>query len=153
MASSKPALTTLQQGNQRRRARIDQLADALSRSAAQAFFVAQQGRQALRPNRAAIGRDKGQPLAQVHLAAQTYNLEAQPWGKAEGLDWLLITIISPDEALLRSQQQTAVAAVSGLLALGSALLINRQLISWLLAPMGLLRQRAEQALGRPAQRF
>ena len=153
VASSRPELTTLRRDGGLIRARLDQSHDPLARAAAQTFFVPQQGGRLLQPNKAAIALRQGQPLPQIRQAGKTYRLEAWPWGRAEGLDWLLITAISQDEALVRSQQHGAMAAALGLLALAGALLLNRQLIVWLLAPMELLRRRATQALATPPLPF
>lgn len=151
VASSRPGLGLVQAGGTRQRARIDQLADPLSQAAARRFFVNQAGGRGLRPHQAVIARSNGQALTQVRLNGQTYNLEALPWGRAEGLNWLLITALSQDAALVRSQQQSTEALLLGLLALVGAVLLNRQLIGWLLAPMELLRRRAAQALADPDQ--
>lgn len=153
VASSRPELVLVQAGSTRQRARIDQLADPLSQAAARRFFVNQAGGRGLRPHQAVIARSNGQALTQVRLNGQTYNLEALPWGRAEGLNWLLITALSQDAALVRSQQQSTEALLLGLLALVGAVLLNRQLIGWLLAPMELLRRRAAQALAEPDQPF
>lgn len=153
VASSRPELTTLLQGGRRIRARLDRSHDPLARAAARTFFALKPGGTSLQPNKTAIALRQGQPLPQIGQGGKTYRLEAWPWGRAEGLDWLLITAISQDEALERSQQHGAMAAVLGLLALAGALLLNRQLIIWLLAPMELLRQRATQALASPPQPF
>ena len=153
VASSRPELGLVQAGDGRQRVRIDQLADPLSRAAARQFFVHQPGARGLRPHQAAIAKGNGQALPQVRLHGQTYTLEAQPWGRAEGLNWLLITALSQDAALVRSQQQSTEALLLGLVALVGAVVLNRQLIGWLLAPMELLRRRAAQALAEPSQPF
>lgn len=153
VASSNPELALVHAGGTRQRMRIDQLADPLSQAAARRFFVGQPGARGLRPHQAAIVRSNGQGLSRVSLSGQTYHLEARPWGRAEGLNWLLITALSQDAALVRSQQQSTLALLLGLLALAGALLLNRQLIGWLLAPMELLRLRAAQALAAPDQPF
>jgi C4-dicarboxylate-specific signal transduction histidine kinase len=153
VASSNPELALVHAGDSRQRMRIDQLADPLSQAAARRFFVGQSGGRGLRPHQAAIARSHGQGRSRVSLNGQTYNLEALPWGRAEGLNWLLITALSQDAALVRSQQQSTLALLLGLLALAGALLLNRQLIGWLLAPMELLRRRAAQALAAPDQPF
>ncbi|MEB3275747.1 MAG: HAMP domain-containing sensor histidine kinase, partial [Cyanobacteriota bacterium] len=98
-------------------------------------------------------RDQGQSQPTAQINGQTYSLKARPWGRAEGLNWLLITAINQDEGVLRSQQQSATAAALGLLALGGAVLLNRKLLNWLLAPMELLRQRAALASANPPTSF
>lgn len=138
VASSRPDLGRLQPGSHPSRQRLDQLRIPLARAAAKAFFTKQ---------------GPHSPLLTAPLAGQGYSVEARPWGRDQGLNWLLITVISPDQSLQHSRQQTMAAALLGLLALGGALLLNRQLIRWLLAPMELLRRRAALALAQPPVPF
>ncbi|MEB3276000.1 MAG: sensor histidine kinase [Cyanobacteriota bacterium] len=152
VASSRPDLTLIRRGGTPLRARLDQLSEPLARRAASAFFIAQTDR-SLRVHTAAISADRGQSQPSIQINGQTYSLRARPWGRAEGLNWLLITAINRDEGLLRSQQQSAAAVALGLLALGGAVLLNQRLLTWLLAPMQLLRQRAALACARPPTRF
>ncbi|NDG24000.1 MAG: GHKL domain-containing protein [Synechococcaceae bacterium WBB_10_009] len=126
VASSNPELALVHAGGTRQRMRIDQLAgdgaDAKvnPRSILEALlFVGQPGARGLRPHQAAIARSNGQGLSRVSLSGQTYHLEARPWGRAEGLNWLLITALSQDAALVRSQQQSTLALLLGLLALAA----------------------------------
>jgi len=158
VASSRPDLTLIRRGDTPVRARLDQLSDPLARSAARSFFLPIPGdgratKPGLRVHRAAIARRGGPSLPMATINGQIYSLEAWPWGRAEGLNWLLITAIDQDQGVQRSQQQSTGAAVLGVLGLLGAVLLNRRLLTWLLEPMELLRQRAAQATANPPTRF
>lgn len=157
VASSKPGLSLLRAGRGDERARLDQLDEPIATAAAQAFFVRQAARagerQGWRLHQAALSRPSAQKLHRAVVGGQTYSLEAQPWGRSEGLNWLLITALSQDQALVNSQQQTLAALTLGALALVGAMAVNRQLIRWLLAPMQRLQQQAQAQLDRPSQPF
>ena len=139
VASSRPELTLVSRNGQQQRARLPQLAAPLARAAATG----------LRPQR----RDASAPIRTVRLGGEVYTLQALPWGQPQGLNWLLITVTSDDTALSRSQQQIQLVLMLGVLALAGALLLNQQVIRWLLAPMELLQARARQAVHDPSQPF
>lgn len=157
VASSRPDLSLVRTGSDGQRARLDQLAEPIATAAAQAFFVHQEPHpghpQALRLHKAALSRPSRHQLQRVVIRGQTYSLEAQPWGRSEGLNWLLITALSQDQTLVSSQQQTLAALTLGVLALIGAVAVNRQLIRWLLAPMRQLQQQAQAQLEAPSQPF
>ncbi|MFM1811777.1 MAG: hypothetical protein RLZZ336_715 [Cyanobacteriota bacterium] len=139
VASSRPELTLVSRNGQRRRARLTQLSDPMGRAAATGLPL-QQG-------------DANAPIRTVKLGGEAYTLQALPWGQPQGLNWLLITVTSDDTALSRSQLQIRLVLMLGLLALAGALLLNQQVIRWLLAPMALLQARARQAVRDPSQPF
>jgi signal transduction histidine kinase len=139
VASSRPELTLVTRNGQRRRARLAQLSAPLARAAATGLRTRQ--------------GDASAPIRTVRLGGEDYTLQALPWGQPQGLNWLLITVTSDDNALKRSQQQIRLGLMLGVLALAGALLLNQQVIRWLLAPMELLQARARQAVRDPAQPF
>ncbi|MFZ9229145.1 MAG: sensor histidine kinase [Prochlorococcaceae cyanobacterium] len=143
VASSKAELKLTTAAERPARARIDQLADPLAKAVSRQLFVPQ-GQQ-LRPHQAVIAPQRNKPWFALEVDGTAYTIEAVPWGRAQGLNWILITALSEDQALLQSRQQSAIALALGVLALGGVLLLNRQLISWLLAPLELLQQRAYAA--------
>jgi len=143
VASSKAGLKLITAAERPARARIDQLADPLAQAVSRKLFVAQ-GRQ-LRPHKAVLAAQRSRPLPALEVEGTGYTIEAVPWGRAQGLNWILITALSEDRALLQSRQQSAIALALGGLAMGGVLLLNRQLIVWLLAPLELLQQRANAA--------
>ena len=138
VASSRPDLTLARSNGTLRRMHLDQLSDPLGRSAATSLRGP---------------RRRGGAIQTVKLGGESHLVKAQPWGQPQGLDWLLITVTSTEAALIRSQQQIQLAVVLGLLALAGALLLNRQVIRWLLAPMELLQDRAQQAVREPSRPF
>ena len=139
VASSRPELTLVTRNGQPRRARLAQLGDPLARVAATGLRTRQ--------------RDASAPIRTVRLRGEDYTLQALPWGQPQGLNWLLITVTSDDTGLKRSQQQIRLVLMLGVLALAGALLLNQQVIRWLLAPMELLQARARQAVRDPSQPF
>jgi len=139
VASSRPELTLVTANGQRRRARISQLSDPRARAASTEL-----GRQR---------RGDSSTIRTVRVGNELYTLQTLPWGQPQGLNWLLITVTSNDAALNRSQQQIRLVLVLGVLALAGALLLNQQVIRWLLAPMELLQARARQAVRDPSQPF
>lgn len=157
VASSKPGLSLLRAGSAGERARLDQLDEPIAAAAARAFFVGGApgagNHQGLRLHQAALSSPSTQKLHRAVIGGQTYSLEAQPWGRSEGLNWLLITALSQDQALVNSQQQTLAALTLGALALVGAMAVNRQLIRSLLAPMQRLQQQAQAQLDRPSHPF
>ena len=153
VASSRPDLSLVHPGARGRRARLDQLSDPVAQAAARSFFVPQAQHQGLRLHRATIAPRGGTKLQTVEADGRTYSLEAWPWGRAEGLDWLLITALSQDRALAESDAQSRAALIVGGLALVGAVGLNRQLIGWLLAPMLRLQQQARAQLLAPEQPF
>ena len=140
VASSRPELTLVTSHGQRRRARLTELAAPLARAAATE----------LQPRRR---RDGSSAIRTVRVGGESYTLQALPWGRPQGLNWLLITVTSDDTALGRSQQQIRLVLMLGVLALVGAVLLNQRLIRWLLAPMALLQDRARQAVRDPSQPF
>jgi len=143
VASSKAGLKLITAAERPERARIDQLADPLAQAMSRKLFVPQ-GRQ-LRPHQAVLAAQPSRPLPAFEVDGTGYTIEAVPWGRSQGLNWILITTLSEDRALLQSRQQSAIALALGGLAMGGVLLLNRQLIAWLLAPLELLQQRANAA--------
>ena len=142
VASSRPDLTLVRHNGTLQRRHLDQLADPLGRAAAAGLRERTNGS---RHGGGAIQTTRQQPHGLL--------VKTQPWGQPQGLDWLLITVTSTEAALIRSQQQIQLAVLLGLLALAGALLLNRQVIRWLLAPMELLQARAQQAVEKPSNPF
>ncbi len=157
VASSRPDLSLLRAGGDGQRARLDQLDEPIATAAAQVFFVRENLRpgapQGLRVHQAALSRPTRHRLQRTVIDGRTYSLEAQPWGRSEGLNWLLITALSQDQTLISSQQQTRAALTLGVLALVGAVALNQQLIGWLLAPMRQLQRQAQAQLESPSQPF
>jgi signal transduction histidine kinase len=137
VASSRPELTLVQQGQRRLRARLGALNDPMARLAARTYLPP--GSQRLQLNAAA-------PHQLAILEGRPYLLDAAPWGQAEGLNWLLITATAQEPALAQIRRQELVALLLGLGAISAAVLITRWLILWLLAPMAQLRHRALTAI-------
>jgi len=153
VASSNAELNLVRPASQGQRLRLDQLPDPLARAAARIFFVPKAQGSGLRLHQAMVSPEQMSTVQNITLGQRSYRLEAWPWGRSEGLSWLLITALSPDLALAQSEAQSRAALVLGGLALVGAVLLNRQLINWLLAPMQRLQQQAKAQLTTPEPLF
>lgn len=153
VASSRAEMSLVQPGSKGQRMRLDRLKDPIAGAAARTFFVPTAKGTALRLHQAKVSPKHKNDAHTITVGQRSYSLEAWPWGRAEGLNWLLITALSPDEALAQSEAQSSAALVLGVLALVGAVLLNRQLIGWLLAPMQRLQQQANAQLATPEAQF
>ena len=151
VASSHPELSMLRAPGRVERARIDQLRNPLGRAAAQTFFV--RAAKGLQLDAAAIKLSQTKPQSWTTPQGPTLKLSASPWGRELGLNWVLITAAHQDPGLDLIQRQSWAALGLGLLALWGAVLLNRRLTAWLLAPMELVQQRAEALLAMPTEGF
>lgn len=151
VASSSPELSVLRAQGRLQRARVDQLQNPLGRAAAQTFFV--RAAKGLRLDAAAIKLSQTRPQSWTQQRGQTLRLNASPWGRELGLNWVLITAARQDPSLELIQRQSWTALGLGLLALWGTVLLNRRLIAWLLAPMALVQRRAEAQLAEPCLGF
>ena len=153
VASSNAELNLVRPASQGQRLRLDQLPDPLARAAGRTFFLPRAQGAGLRLHQAMVNPQHKSAGHTITLGQRSYSLEAWPWGRPEGLNWLLITALSPDQALAQSEAQSRAALVLGGLALAGAVLLNRQLINWLLAPMQRLQQQAKAQLTTPEPLF
>ena len=148
VASSRSALTRVGTGEQLRRARIDQLRDPVVQAAREHFLEANarsgSGMLQLRP----AGRLPSPSARSVRVGGTTYLLDLHPWGKAEGLNWLLLTATPADQAMASSQAYLLLSLGLSLAAIGAAVLLTRRTIAWLLAPLEELRQSSRDASSR-----
>ncbi len=138
VAASQPGLTRTGKPGQWRRARIDQLASPLARLLTRTYFEpGARGGLQLRPG----------PLQPDHQAVERegHLLDAQSWGKEEGLNWLLLTATGSDAAVQANRQLTLLALGASLLAILLALLIAGSFTRWMLEPLQVLRRRALEA--------
>lgn len=147
VASSRSDLTLLGKGDSLRRARIDQLRDPVVRAARDQFFQAptQAGKGDLHLRRSVPPQP---PARSVRVGSTTYLLDLHPWGKAEGLNWLLLTATPRDQAMASSQAYLLLSLGLSLGAIGGAVLLTRRTITWLLAPLEDLRQSSREASNR-----
>lgn len=138
VAASQPGLTRTGTPGRWRRARIDELTTPLARRMGLSYFQPDtKGNLRLRSPRMRPGEQ-----IQEH---DGYLLDAQTWGRAEGLNWILLTATSSDATVRTTRQLALVALMASLLTIGLALLITRSFTRWLLSPLLELQQRALQA--------
>jgi C4-dicarboxylate-specific signal transduction histidine kinase len=123
-----------------RRARIDQLDDPLLRAASSR--VLQGG--VVPVERSGSGRPR-ERLESVNLRNTTYLLDLHPWGKQEGLNWLLLTAAPADPAVATSQSYLLLTLALSAGAILTATWLTRLTILWLLAPLEQLRQNSRLA--------
>ncbi len=138
VAASRPGLTRTGQPGQWSRARIDQLRDPLAQLLTRTYFRKQ-------PNGSLQLRSDQIHPGQEAIERNDYLLDAQSWGRDEGLNWLLLTVTGSDAAVRTTNQLTLVAFLASLMAIVLALLISGGFTRWLLEPLLELRRRALQA--------
>ena len=75
----------------------------------------------------------------LHQDGAAFMLKATPWGGEQGLNWVLLTAISADNAISQANRNLGIAISISLAAMASALLINQRLINRILQPLSALQ--------------
>ncbi|MEB3184502.1 MAG: ATP-binding protein [Cyanobacteriota bacterium] len=138
VAASQPGLTRTGTPGQWRRARINQLQAPLAQLLSSTYF---------RTDYKGNLQLQTLPATQRRGAVERNDvlLDAQRWGQAQGLNWVLLTATGRDAAMRTSQQLTLVGLLASVIAIGVGLLISGAFSRWLLQPLQELRRRALQA--------
>ena len=149
VASSIPRFTLRQQGGQVQRANLQELPSALAQTLRQQYFAPRpRGGLQLR----AQSLSPGQAPRPLRIDGRNYTLQATPWGRSEGLQWILLTALEADPSIEAAQRSTTLGLVAAALALGAAaLLLNRQIRN-LLRPLAQLQAASQQLSASLQQR-
>ena len=86
--------------------------------------------------------DSPQPQLRHHEDG-AFLLQSTPWGRDHGLDWVLLTASGANEEVTQAGLTLAIELGAAVLALGFALLLNRNLINRILQPLTALRQASQ----------
>lgn len=128
VASSLPDLTLRQEGNVVQRSNLRDLQNPLTQELRRAF--ARSGPKGELQTLTATAMPR-----QVRAGGKTYTLQASPWGRQEGLNWIMLTALEtdPNSAVAARNSQLALIFAAAAL-MGALLLISRQ-IKTLLNPL------------------
>ncbi|MFM2158469.1 MAG: hypothetical protein RLZZ124_943, partial [Cyanobacteriota bacterium] len=139
VASSRPAdvLSRTAAGVQRNQ--LSRLAHPLARALRSAKFEPGETGGALRLKPGVLQRVQGRP---VTVDGQAYIIDASPWGRQEGLNWVLLTAMRADAQTRSSQSGAWIALMASALALLAAVVLAQRLIGWLLRPLLQLQREA-----------
>jgi C4-dicarboxylate-specific signal transduction histidine kinase len=135
VASSRPSYTLERVNGRLARAALQNVKDPLAQELRRAFFEAHPAEpQALRTN----------DPERVRVGGHSYVIEASPWGRQEGLNWILLTAIAADSRATNSERDAWVALAATSAALAVALWVLSRLIRSLLLPLRQLQGAAQQ---------
>jgi C4-dicarboxylate-specific signal transduction histidine kinase len=135
VASSRPSYTLERVKGRLARAALQNVKDPLAQELRRAFFEARPPQpQTLRTNHP----------ERVRVGGHAYVIEASPWGRQEGLNWLLLTAIAADSRATNSERDAWVALAATSAALVVALWVLSRLIRSLLLPLRQLQGAAQQ---------
>lgn len=141
VASSDPGGILLRRGAAVRRANLAELRTPVAQ-ALKGHFFAPDGRGGLRLRPEALSPMA--PPLRADLAGRSLTLAATPWGRQEGLNWLLLTALEVGPDVATAERASLWALLSAAAALAAvAVLINRQ-IRTLLQPLGQLQRASSQ---------
>ena len=145
VASSDPKLILIQAGRSVRRANLADLNTPVAQALQARFFTPRRGGGLqLRPTSLS-------PTTRPHRAevdGGSLTLAATPWGRPEGLNWLLLTALQVGSDVVSAERASLWALLSAAAALAAvAVLINRQTRT-LLLPLGQLQRAATDLVGQ-----
>ena len=141
VASSRPADTLTRLNGQLQRTPLQTLRDPLARALLNAKFAWSGNR--LRPRAGVLQAIEARP---VWINGRELYLDASPWGREEGLNWVLLTAVPANHGTTASQRSANLALVLSALALLLAVLLTNRQIRSLLEPLNRM-QRAAIELG------
>lgn len=141
VASSIPRFTLRQQGGRVQRANLQELPSTLAQTLRQQYFVPRSGGGLqLR----AQSDSPGQTPRPLRIDGRNYTLQATPWGRAEGLRWILLTALEADPSTEAAQRSTTLGLAAAALALGAAAVLVSRQIRTLLRPLAQLQAASQQ---------
>ena len=133
VASSKPQIVLVRNGESIKRAKIQELESPIANSLSLQFLSQEDGKTLINTN------NFGQELIQIpNLNSQHFILRATPWGQEFGLDWYLLTGTPAGQEVNLAERNLILMIFISVAALLMALAINRRLINALLTPLGSL---------------
>ncbi|MBM5814884.1 MAG: sensor histidine kinase [Cyanobacteria bacterium M_DeepCast_100m_m1_067] len=141
VASSDPKGILLRHGSAVRRANLTEVGSPVAQALQRHFFIPSgTGKLRLRPG----ALSPGAAPQRAGVAGRSLTLAATPWGRQEGLNWLLLTALEVGPDVAAAERASLWALLSATAALVTvAVLINRQ-IRTLLQPLGQLQQASSQ---------
>ena len=144
VASSIPAYTLRRQGGSVRRSNLQELQAPLVRALTSEYFQ----RQPRGPLQLRSGSLAPQARPQrLDIAGQPYTLSAFPWGREEGLNWVLLAALPSEPSTIATERVTLLALLVSSAALALAVLLASRQIRALLRPLRQL-ERASQRLNQ-----
>jgi signal transduction histidine kinase len=144
VASSRPADTLRRSGGRVSRNNLASLSHPLARALLTAKFQRLDRRGSLRLRPGVLDASTTRP---VTIDGRRYFIDASPWGREEGLSWVLLTAMPADPQTRSSERSAAIALLASLLALVLAVLLGHRLIQGLLRPLHQLQREADRLGG------
>ncbi|MFM7312905.1 MAG: ATP-binding protein [Cyanobium sp.] len=145
VASSRPADTLDRRDNRLQRRLLQDLRDPVAQALLRAKFIQEDGR--LKPKPGVLETIHAQS---VQVNGRELHIDASPWGREEGLNWVLLTAVPANPVTVSSQRSANLARVLSVSALLLALLLTNRQIRFLLKPLSRL-ERAALELGKRLQ--
>ena len=143
VASSRPADTLTRQNGVVQRASLPALRDPLARALLTAKFEQRAGQ--IKPRPGVLEAIEGKP---IRLNGREIYIDASPWGREEGLNWVLLTAVPANQGTNASQRNASLALLLSAMALLVAVrLANRQIWA-LLRPLKRLQRAATELTSR-----
>ena len=142
VASSRPADTLIKLNGQLQRTPLQSLRDPLAQALLSAKFV--QTPQGLQPRPGVLEAMQARP---IWINGRELYIDASPWGRDEGLNWVLLTAVPADQSTRASQRNAGLALVISALALLVAVRLANRQIRGLLRPLNRLQRAATQLAG------
>jgi len=143
VASSRPADTLTRLNGQLQRTPLQALRDPLAQALRRAKF--EQTAAGLRPRAGVLEAIRTEP---VRINGRELYIDASPWGREEGLNWVLLTAVPADQSTSASQRNARVALLLSSLALLLAVRLASLQILGLLQPLKRLQGGATELAGR-----
>ncbi|MFZ9951204.1 MAG: ATP-binding protein [Vulcanococcus sp.] len=137
VASSRPGDTLVRVNGALQRAPLQSLRDPLAQALLRESFEHRAG--GLRPKPGVL---EAVQLRRVAIGGRDLYLDASPWGREEGLNWVLLTAVPAQESTAVTQRSARLALLLSSLALLLAVLLTNRAIRSLLQPLNRLQQAA-----------
>ena len=146
VASSRPTDTLKHINGQLQRTPLQALNDPLAQALLSAKF--ERTSRGLRPRSGVL---QGIHAKAVRVNGRELFIDASPWGRAEGLNWILLTAVPANQNTSASQRSASQALILSALALLLAVLLTNRQIRTLLDPLNRLQRAASDLSNRLSQ--
>ena len=140
VASSRPGDTLRRQGNRVERANLGQLQAPLAQAMRQGYFRPRPGG-GLQLQPASLAPTR--PPLRREIGGGSYTLDATPWGREEGLNWILLTALATDPHTT-AERTSLLALLASAAGLAAAVALSARQIRSLLQPLSQLEQASQQ---------